>query len=93
VLGNPIPKLKAFDLRTPGNITFVRNRMLYARAALNSKGEVHIGLRHIRQFPDMFSCVLKLIESRCPESIFGPQELRAYSSRNEIYFSTRVWAA
>ncbi|KAH0538165.1 hypothetical protein FGG08_005223 [Glutinoglossum americanum] len=41
------PKPNAFGLHTPGNITFVRNRMLYARAALNSKGEAHFGLRHI----------------------------------------------
>ncbi|KAI9697650.1 MAG: hypothetical protein M1836_004600 [Candelina mexicana] len=29
------------------SITFVRNRMLYARAALNGKGDVRFGLRHI----------------------------------------------
>ncbi|KAK2755546.1 hypothetical protein FQN54_006486 [Arachnomyces sp. PD_36] len=33
-------------LHTPGNITFVRRRMLYARAVLNAKGEVRFGLRH-----------------------------------------------
>ncbi|SLM33959.1 telomerase reverse transcriptase [Lasallia pustulata] len=35
------------DLHTPGAITLVRNRMFYARAALNAKGEVRFGLRHI----------------------------------------------
>ncbi|PGG99055.1 telomerase reverse transcriptase [Blastomyces parvus] len=34
-------------LHTPTNITFVRSRMLYARAALNAKGQVRFGLRHI----------------------------------------------
>lgn len=35
---------------SPSEITFARNRMLYARAALNAKGLVHFGLRHIRRF-------------------------------------------
>jgi telomerase reverse transcriptase len=34
--------------RSPSAITFVRNRMLYAKAALNAKGGVRFGLRHIR---------------------------------------------
>ncbi|KAI9884054.1 MAG: hypothetical protein M1823_004168 [Watsoniomyces obsoletus] len=43
------------DLHTPGSIVIVRNRMLYARAALNAKGQVRFGLRHIHvlnRFPD-----------------------------------------
>lgn len=36
---------------TPASIVFVRNRMLYARAALNAQGGVRFGLRHIRQSP------------------------------------------
>lgn len=40
-------KQKTVELR-PSEITFVRNRMLYARAALNARGLVHFGLRHIR---------------------------------------------
>jgi hypothetical protein len=35
--------------RSPNEITFVRNRMLYARAALNAHGGVRFGLRHIRE--------------------------------------------
>lgn len=35
--------------RQPSSITFVRNRMMHARAALNAKGEVRFGLRHIRE--------------------------------------------
>lgn len=33
--------------RSPAKICFVRNRMFYARAALNAKGKVTFGLRHI----------------------------------------------
>ena len=36
-------------LRKPSEIRFVRHRMLYARAALNAKGDVAFGLRHIRK--------------------------------------------
>lgn len=39
--------------RTPGAITFVRSRMLYAKAALNAKGGVRFGMRHIRAFSIM----------------------------------------
>jgi len=38
-------------LHTPTNIAFVRSRMMYARAALNAKGDVQFGLRHIREYP------------------------------------------
>lgn len=34
---------------SPGTILFVRNRMFYARAALNAKGKVRFGLCHIRE--------------------------------------------
>jgi hypothetical protein len=37
-------------IHTPASITFVRNRMFYARAALNAQGRVKFGLRHIREF-------------------------------------------
>lgn len=36
--------------RSPGAITFVRSRMLYAKAALNAKGGIRFGMRHIRAF-------------------------------------------
>ncbi|KAL5321239.1 hypothetical protein ACEPPN_012053 [Leptodophora sp. 'Broadleaf-Isolate-01'] len=43
-----LTKLKTTEeLRSPSNINFVRNRMMYARAALNAKREVSFGLRHI----------------------------------------------
>lgn len=37
-------------VNTPARITFVRNRMLYARAAVNAKGTIKFGLRHIRMY-------------------------------------------
>ncbi|KAI1459102.1 hypothetical protein F4805DRAFT_101660 [Annulohypoxylon moriforme] len=40
-------KLIGNTAKTPSEIVFVRNRMLYARAALNARGVVHFGLRHI----------------------------------------------
>jgi hypothetical protein len=36
---------------TPARILFVRNRILYARAALNTHGNVRYGFRHIRMLP------------------------------------------
>ena len=41
----------ASEDRQPNAIAFVRNRMLYARAALNAKGGVRFGMRHIREKP------------------------------------------
>ncbi|KAJ0300652.1 hypothetical protein COL516b_008223 [Colletotrichum fioriniae] len=35
--------------RAPSEINFIRNRMLYARAALTAKGTVQYGLRHIQR--------------------------------------------
>jgi telomerase reverse transcriptase len=39
----------AIEPRKPSAITFVRSRMLYARAALNGKGGARFGMRHIRR--------------------------------------------
>ena len=36
-------------VRTPGEVIIVRNRMLYARASTNSKGDVQFGFKHIRK--------------------------------------------
>lgn len=36
-------------IRRPADIRIVRHRMLYAKAALNAKGEANLGLRHIRR--------------------------------------------
>lgn len=44
--------------RTPSAITFVRSRMLYAKAALNAKGGVRFGMRHIRPY-HISNCINK----------------------------------
>lgn len=43
------PRALVSENRTPSAIRFVRNRILYARAALNAKGGVRFGMRHIRR--------------------------------------------
>lgn len=45
-----VPNKAANVLHKPNSIVFVRRRMLYARPAINSKGGVRFGLRHIRKF-------------------------------------------
>ena len=61
--------------RTPASICFVRNRMFYARAALNAKGKVTFGLRHIHalnRYPGMNNSVhtLRLLQYIFPRE-FG----------------------
>ena len=46
---HPVKDRMDKDLRSPGSIIIVRNRMLYARAAWNAKGQVRFGMRHIRR--------------------------------------------
>ena len=41
---------KSDTVRTLHDIRLVRHRMLYARAALNAKGDIAFGLRHIRKY-------------------------------------------
>ena len=41
------PETASSGLNSPAAITFVHSRMLYARPALNAKGKVTFGLRHI----------------------------------------------
>ena len=53
------------SLSSPVTITFVRSRTLYARPALNAKGKVTFGLRHIRATPRLPSSKI-LISARCP---------------------------
>jgi hypothetical protein len=55
--------------RKPSTIRFVRNRMLYARAALNAKGGVRFGMRHIRTFKVHFQGHITDSVARCAEPI------------------------
>ncbi|KAL8361655.1 hypothetical protein RB601_007468 [Gaeumannomyces tritici] len=41
------PGSSSSTAKSPATIAFVRSRMLYSRAALNARGAVHFGLRHI----------------------------------------------
>ena len=55
-LYSPHPALKDQESRPPevrraASISFARHRMFYAKAALNAKGNVSLGLRHIRESP------------------------------------------
>jgi len=53
----PPGQVASSSTRSPSEITFVRTRMFYARAALNARGRVHFGLRHIRTAAHSpFSC-------------------------------------
>ena len=54
--------------KTPTTITFVRKRIFYARAALNAKGRVTFGLRHIRESTSVKVFPI-LTFFRCLESI------------------------
>ena len=49
--------------RKPGDIVFVRSRMMYARAALNADGDVRFGLRHIRKYSTTQKRILTLTRS------------------------------
>ena len=47
---NPLPGGDTDAIsRSAASIRFVRNRTFYSRAALNAKGRVTFGLRHIRR--------------------------------------------
>lgn len=47
--GSHVDVRKHRDLRTPGEVMFVRSRMFYSKPAYNARGEVLFGLRHIRR--------------------------------------------
>ncbi|KAH7035079.1 uncharacterized protein B0I36DRAFT_317563 [Microdochium trichocladiopsis] len=49
--GQPSPVINQ-----PTDIVFARYRMMYARAALNARGRVHFGLRHIRKAMLLLAC-------------------------------------
>uniref|UniRef100_A0A093VGH0 Telomerase reverse transcriptase n=1 Tax=Talaromyces marneffei PM1 TaxID=1077442 RepID=A0A093VGH0_TALMA len=57
------PNESADVLHKPNSIVFVRRRMLYARPAINSKGGVRFGLRHIQ-----------LLRHYCPVSETEPSK-------------------
>jgi telomerase reverse transcriptase len=76
----PLDTGKANVERRPSEISFVRSRMLYARAALNARGLVHFGLRHIRTSLPSFWEEYKAEFLRCSESLShqGPHTCRGW---------------
>ncbi|KAI2640394.1 hypothetical protein GGS26DRAFT_156610 [Hypomontagnella submonticulosa] len=58
--------------KTPSEIVFVRNRMFYARAALNARGLIHFGLRHIH------------VLNRSPYSHLGEEEDQPTEIRQRV---------
>ncbi|KAK3694997.1 hypothetical protein B0T22DRAFT_89502 [Podospora appendiculata] len=64
----------------PSEISFVRSRMLYARAALNARGLVHFGLRHIRRlFSSAYSKTGSAHACRCVEPFFSERYLQDWT--------------
>lgn len=55
-IASPRPSSLHADTRTLCKIAFVRSRMFYAKAALNAKGGVRFGMRHIRQSSSTCLC-------------------------------------
>jgi telomerase reverse transcriptase len=47
-IAKPALPNQSSEIKSPSAITFVRSRMMYAKAALNAKGGVRFGMRHIR---------------------------------------------
>ena len=95
IIAQPHPTGGPTDLptegRTPCQIAFVRSRMFYARAALNAKGGIRFGMRHIR----WSTCALSLkmfTDSfcRCIESFPTPERQTSYCTDHEIHLSTPV---
>ena len=64
-------KAVAFSVpvKSPAAVQFVRNRMLYARPVLNSRGIVTFGLRHIRKSNGIKCFGPNAKQSRCPEPL------------------------
>jgi hypothetical protein len=77
--------------RTPGAITFVRSRMLYARAALNAKGGVRFGMRHIRKQAVVTSASTRSdTRLRCAEPAFRLRRPPAVGAHNALRVSTPI---
>lgn len=76
---------------TPSSIYFVRNRMFYARAAINAKGQVTFGLRHIREHPDIYIYWYRMLTpKRCLESVPRFEQIQSYHACHAIYISSTI---
>jgi hypothetical protein len=91
----PHPTGRLTDLpteeRTPSQVAFVRSRMFYAKAALNAKGGIRFGMRHIRGLTFVSSLqILAEPHGRCNESFPMPRRYTANCTDYEIHISTTV---
>lgn len=78
--------------RTPCQIAFVRNRMFYAKPALNAKGGIRFGMRHIRRWLRKRTALFTTnVFGRCFEPVSQPSRKAADRSYHEIYVSPTIW--
>ena len=91
------PKTSEMQDHPKGNslslVVFVRSRIFYARPALNAKGKVTFGLRHIRR-----NCILRKYHdilrcNRCTESLFKFGQFLSHKATSEVHLSQAIWAA
>lgn len=88
---NPRPLDLTRGQRSPSAITFVRSRMLYAKAALNTKGGVRFGMRHIRgSSPYVEQAFTADEQGRCTQSFPQERRSRADSTHYAIHLSSTV---
>lgn len=83
--------LLKIESKKPGAITFVRTRMLYAKAALNAKGGVRFGMRHIRAFQLFFECFIETnFICRCSQSIHQSRRQARDSTYHAVYLPPSI---
>jgi telomerase reverse transcriptase len=77
--GNSSAAVKSLTNKSPSRITFVRNRMFYARPALNAQGTICFGLRHIHVL-NRYPIRRQEIEEQHPSGQCGQMREEAGSS-------------
>ena len=87
-------ELKLQTARSPTAIQFVRSRMFYARAALNSEATVTMGLKHIRKTYCLKILLSRdLTQRRRAESVQKCLRRKARFAPDEIHFPTAIRAS
>lgn len=80
------------DVRKPGAITIVRSRMLYARAALNAKGGVRFGMRHIRRLTRApWHLTTAYMKCRRSKPFYGSKQRTTDGAYHALHLSTSIW--
>jgi len=86
------PKHKAAQelfIRKHSEIRFVRSRMFYAKPSINAKGNVRLGLRHIRKPLLRYRVVLAKVY-RCLQQVFQSRQRTRDSPHHEIRVSATI---